>query len=54
MVVCFYRKFKGKIAELFLSVKALLQPKTDKNVSAKPEEQCAKRSVLEIQLDLGR
>lgn len=60
MVVCFYWKFKGKIAELIFPVKVLLQPSKDrdKTVSAKQEEhgvrnQCAKIDVLEIQLDLG-
>lgn len=60
MVCCFYQKFKGKIAELIFPVKAVLQPSKhrDKTVSAKLEEhgirnQCAKISVLEIQLDWG-
>lgn len=60
MVVCFYQKFKGKIAELIFPVKALLQPSKDrdKTASAEQEEhgirnQCAKISVLEIQLDGG-
>lgn len=60
MVVCSYRKFEGKIAELIFLVKALLQtPKDrDKTVSAEQKEheirsRCAKINVLEIQLDSG-
>lgn len=58
IVVCSYRKFEGKIAELIFLVKALLQtPKDrDKPVSAEQKEhgirrQRAKINVLEIQLD---